>query len=124
MNDMDNEDKFQNDNAIGNDTAVGNAQRPGFPMKLSAHESHMLMLRATVLVQALKDLEKVSNELRELRDTLAAMPYDSQSAFSRIQANIEDRKVTLTCIRNSIIGHRNRLEDVLERISREAHGAH
>lgn len=107
-----------------NTSGNASAQRPGFPMKLSAQESHMLMLRATVLVQALKDLEKVSNEIRELRDTLASLHYDSHKEFSRIQANLEDRKVTLTCIRNSIIGHRNRLEDTLERISREAHGAH
>lgn len=98
----------------------GNAQRPEFPRKLSAHESHMLILRSTVLVQSLKDLEKVSNEIRELRDAMASLHYDSEREFSRIQANLEDRKITLKCIRNSIVGHRNRLEDILERISREA----
>lgn len=84
----------------------------------------MLMLRSSILVQSLKDLEKVSNEIRELRYALASLSYDSHIDYSRIQANLEDRKVTLTCIRNSIVGHRNRLEDTLERISREAHGAH
>lgn len=84
--------------------------------KIESRDYYSILMRAALLVQALKDKEQLVSEMFELRNILRECSSLASDEYITTRTNLEDKKVTRKLLQESIKLHTAQLEKLLEKV--------